>query len=95
MKGAIKVIIRIMGEGQYHVPEALCDQLKEVDNRIVVLVEKGNEKEFREELLKLISEIRKKGKVVEEKEILVSDIIVPPENMSFKEVKDIFKESEI
>ncbi len=91
----MKVIIRIMGEGQYHVPEALCDQLKEVDNRIVALVEKGNEKEFREELSKLISEIREKGKVVEEEEILVSDIIVPPENMSFKEVKDIFKESEI
>lgn len=79
------MIIRIMGEGQYHVPEALCDQLKEIDNRIVALVEKGNEKEFREEFSKL----------VEEDEIRVSDIIVPPENMSFKEVKDIFKESEI
>ena len=89
------MIIKIMGVGQYHVPEALSDQLKEIDNRIVVLVEKGNEKEFREELSKLISEIRKKGKVVEEEEILVSDIIVPPENMSFKEVKEIFKESEI
>lgn len=76
-------------------PEALCDQLKEVDNRIVALVEKGNEREFIEEFSKLISEIRKKGKVVEEEEILVSDIIVPPENMSFKEVKDIFKESKI
>lgn len=50
MKGAMKVIIRIMGEGQYHVPEALCDQLKEIDNRIVALVENGNEKEFREGL---------------------------------------------
>ena len=89
------MIIRIMGEGQYYVPEALCNQLKEVDNRIVVLVEKGNEKEFREELSKLISEIREKGKVVEEEKIFVSDIIVPPENMSFKEVKDIFKKSEI
>lgn len=89
------MIIKIMGKGQYHVHGALCDQLKEVDNRIVALVEKGNEKEFREELSKLISEIREKGKVVEDEEILVSDIIVPPENMSFKEVKDIFKESEL
>jgi hypothetical protein len=89
------VIIRIMGEGQYHVPEVLCDQLREIDNRIVALIEEGNEKEFRKELFKLISEIKEKGEVVEEDKILVSDIIVPPENMSFKEVKDVFKESEI
>ena len=84
-----------MGEGQYHVPEALCDQLREIDNRIVALIEEGNEKEFRKELFKLISEIKEKGEVVEEDKILVSDIIVPPENLSFKEVKDVFKESEI
>lgn len=52
--------------------------IKEIDHRIVALVEKENETEFREELSKLISEIREKGQVVEENEILVSDIIVPP-----------------
>ena len=72
------MIIRIMGGRQYHVPEELCDQLREIDNRIVALIEEGNEMEFRKELFKLISEI-----------------IVPPENMSFKEVKDVFKESKI
>ncbi len=84
-----------MGEGQYHVPEALCDPLREIDNRIVALIEEGNETEFRKELFKLISEMKEKGEVVEEDKLLVSDIIVPPENMSFKEVKDVFKESEI
>lgn len=72
------MIIRIMGGGQYHVPEELCDQLREIDNRIVALIEEGNEMEFRKELFKLISEIKEKGEVVEEDKLLVSDIIVSP-----------------
>jgi hypothetical protein len=28
------------GEGQYRAPEALCDELKEIDNRIVALLRK-------------------------------------------------------
>jgi len=35
------------------------------------------------------------GKLVEEEKILVSDIIVSLKNMSFSEVNDMFKESEI
>jgi len=55
------LIIRILGEGQYRVPEALCDELNQIDNRIVDLVEEGKAEEFQNELAKLISEIRKKG----------------------------------
>ena len=44
------MIIRIMGEGQYRAPEALCDELNQIDNRIVDLVEEGNAEEFRNEL---------------------------------------------
>ena len=40
-------------------------------------------------------EIKEKVEVVEEKEILASDIFVLLENLSFKDVMDIFKECEI
>jgi hypothetical protein len=84
------MIIRIMGEGQYRVPEALCDELNRIDNRIVTLVAEGKTREFRTEFMKLISEIKGKGKVLGAEEILESDIIVPPEDLSFEEAKAIF-----
>lgn len=89
------MIIRIMGEGQYRVPDALCDELNQIDNRIVKLVEEDKAVEFRDEIAKLISEIKKKGEPVEAEKILTSDIIVPPGDLSLKEAKAVFKGSGI
>jgi hypothetical protein len=89
------MIVRIMGEGQYRVSETLCSELNQVDNRIVALVTEGKAEEFKKELMKLVSEIREKGEAIEAEEILESNIIVPPEDLSFEEAKDIFKGSGI
>ncbi|HOW14131.1 hypothetical protein [Methanosarcina sp.] len=89
------MIIRIMGEGQYRAPEALCEELNEIDNRIVALVTEGKNEEFRTELAKLISRIKEKGEAIGTEEIMESDIIVPPEDLSLEEARDIFKGSGI
>lgn len=89
------MILRIMGEGQYQAPESLCNELNKIDNRIVVLVSEGKAEEFRKELAKLISKIKEKGEAIDAKEILKSDIIVPPEDLSFEEAKAVFKGSGI
>lgn len=89
------MIIRIMGEGQYRAPEALCNALNQIDNRIVELVEEGKTEEFRDELAKMISEIKEKGEPIKAEEILESDIIVPPGDLSLEEAKAVFKGSGI
>jgi hypothetical protein len=85
------MIIRIMGEGQYRASEALCDELNKIDNRIVALVAEGKKDEFRKELIKLISKIKEKGEAIRAEEIMTSDVIVPPEDLSFDEARNIFK----
>jgi hypothetical protein len=89
------MIIRIMGEGQYRVSEALCDELNQIDNKIVDLVNEGKAEEFKKELAKLISEIKNKGETIGPEEIIESDLIVPPGDLSLKEARDIFKGSGI
>ena len=90
-KGDSWVIIRIMGEGQYQASNALRSELNKIDDRIVTLVEEGNAVEFRRELKRLISMIKEKAMPIDAKEIVNSDTIVPPADMSFDEAKAVFK----
>ena len=85
------MIIRIMGEGQYQASEALCNELNKIDNHIVTLVEEERVEEYRNELARLISEIKGKAEPIDPKEIVESDIIVPPGDLSFEEAKAVFK----
>ncbi len=79
-----------MGEGQFRVPAALYDELNMLDNRIVDFVAEGKAGEFRSELEKLVAMIRAKGTEVAAEEIVESDIIVPPEDLSLEEAKEVF-----
>lgn len=84
------MIIRIMGEGQFNVPSSLFDELNAIDNRIVDHVAKEDEEYFRKDLLNLISMIRENGNPVGDEELVESDIIVPPDDLTLAEAKDVF-----
>ena len=84
------MIIRIMGEGQYRVSSALLDDLNVIDNRIVDQVAKNDEAGFKEELSNLVSTIKGKGEPLDPAEIVESDIIVPPGDLTLDEAKRVF-----
>ena len=84
------MIVRIMGEGQFKVSSSLLDGLNEIDNRIVDYVAKENESEFKKELGKLINAIKENGKPLDDAEIVESDLIVPPGDLTLKEAAEIF-----
>lgn len=84
------MIIRIMGEGQYRVDSCLLDDLNKIDNRIVEHVGKGDLKKFKKDLDQMISTIKEKGEPLDPVEILPSDIIVPPENLTLDEARRVF-----
>ena len=84
------MIVRIMGEGQFRVSGSLLDELNVIDNRIVDYVAKENEGDFKKELGKLIAAIKENGKPLDDVEIVESDIIVPPGDLTLKEAVGIF-----
>lgn len=84
------MIIRVLGVGQFRLDDRHIDSLNTVDNKIVEDVSKGNQKEFREDLAEMISIIKEKGKPLDPAEVVPSDMIVPPEDLSFAEAKSIF-----
>jgi len=84
------MIIRILSEGQFRLDDKLVDELNRIDNRIVDHVQKGDEKAFRLDLARLISTIKEQGEPVDPVDIIPSAIIVPPEDMSFQEARQVF-----
>jgi len=84
------MIVRIMGQGQYRVDAKLMEKLNVIDNRIVAHVSSGDEKEFRNDLVLLISAIKESGEPLDEMSILSSEVIVPPQDLTLKEAKKIF-----
>lgn len=85
------MIIRIMGEGQYRVSSALLDDLNLIDDQIVEDVAKEDEAGYREDLSRLIQAIKEKGEPVDPEEILESDVIVPPEDLTLEEAEKVFR----
>lgn len=84
------MIIRISEEGQYDVPDSLYDELNVIDNKIVELVSGDMEEEYKKELSKLIGKIKSSGKKLDDADIVASDIIVPPGDLTLSEAKEIF-----
>lgn len=84
------MIIRISGDGQYDVSDSFFDELNAIDNRIVKIVSAGSETDYKKELSRLIDKIKSCGKQLEDTDIVESDIIVPPADLTFAEAKDIF-----
>ena len=85
------MIVRIMGQGQYNVDNTLVKQLNAIDNRIINHISGEDKDGFREDLAELISLVRDKGVLLDPAKIVQSDIIVPPEDLTFDEASLIFK----
>ena len=85
-------IVRIMGQGQFTVDNSTLKRLNEIDDSIVELVSKdrSDDTEFRNRLTELTSIVETKGKPLDPKEIIQSDIILPSTDLSVDEAKKLF-----
>jgi hypothetical protein len=84
------VIVRVSGEGQFELPDADADRLNELDNRAVSAVESGDETGFRELWSQMLELVRADGKPVPADELVESEVIMPPRDISFEEAKGEF-----
>jgi hypothetical protein len=79
------VIVRISGEGQFELPDSDAERLNELDNRAVSAVEQGDETGFRELWTQMLELVQADGKPLGDDELVESDVILPPADISFDE----------
>jgi hypothetical protein len=79
------VIVRIATESQYRLPEEPAAQLNDLDNEAVEAVEAGDEDRFHELFEQMLDLVRSEGAMLDEEELVESDVILPPPDTSFVE----------
>jgi PspAA-like protein len=84
------VIVRISGEGQYQLPDENAERLNELDNRAVSAVEQGDETGFKELWSQMLEIVASDGNAVNDDELVESDVILPPRDISFEEARGEF-----
>ena len=84
------MIVRISGEGQYKLPDEDSARLNELDNRAVNAVEQGDETGFKELWSQMLEIVASDGNALDEEELVESDVILPPRDISFDEARGEF-----
>ena len=84
------MVVRISGEGQFRLPDEDAQRLNELDNRAVTAVESGDEAGFQELWNQMVELVKSDGEPLADDELVESDVIMPPRDISFEEAKGEF-----
>jgi PspAA-like protein len=84
------VIVRISGEGQFDLPDADAERLNELDNEATAAAEAGDEGRFHELWSQMLELVATDGRAIDVEELVESDVILPPRDISFEEARGEF-----
>jgi hypothetical protein len=87
------MIVRILGDGQYELPEKMESEFERLDNHLVAHVEDGDEEAFRRELAELVV-IVKQGSELPDDDFRPSDAVLPSPNASLADVQELLSEEQ-
>ncbi len=91
-EGAARMIVRILGEGQFDVPDDQVDSLNELDGAVEDAVNAGDEGAFAAALGTLLDGVRAAGTPLADDSLEDSELILPPADATIDEVRDLLND---
>ena len=85
------MIVRILTEGQWDVPEEHLTDLNRLDEQVETAVENGDEVAFSQSLGALLDSVRKGGTPLADDSLEDSDLILPPSDATIDEVRHLLE----
>jgi hypothetical protein len=79
------MIVRIMGEGQFELPDGAMDRLNELDDALEAALDEPLG--FTPALRALLESVRESGRKVADDELVESEVILPAEESTVDEVR--------
>lgn len=86
------MIIRILSEGQFDVPDSEVDRLNELDSAVESAIDSGDDDAFRDALAQLLGRVRETGQEVALDALVPSDLVLPDPSATLAEVRDLLKD---
>jgi hypothetical protein len=86
------MIVRILGEGQLHVPESAVEELNHLDASLEAAVDRGDEPAFRAALDALLARIRAVGSPADPDALEPSGLIVPQPDATMADVRKLLSD---
>jgi hypothetical protein len=83
------MIVRILGEGQFEVPESAVDALNELDGALETAVERKDEAAFRPALTALLARVREVGSPTKADDLRPSELIIPQPDATMDDVRKL------
>jgi hypothetical protein len=88
------MIVRVMTEGQYEVPDQHLEELRHEDEALLKAVETHDAVSYRQHLDRLLAAVRQ-GKRLSADALAASDLVLPPPDMSVGEAKRLLDAHQI
>jgi chromosome condensin MukBEF complex kleisin-like MukF subunit len=85
------MIVRVMGEGQWRVEDDLAQRLNSLDAQIARAVESGDEETLCAKLRELVDAVKSGGTRLPDEDLSPSDAIVPPDDLSLDEARELLE----
>jgi hypothetical protein len=85
------VIVRLMGEGQFEIDDEVAKGLHGLDEQAAEAVEQGDEERLGELLRRMAEAVRMNGTRVPDDDLSASEGIVPPDDLSLEEARQLFE----
>lgn len=86
------MIVRISGEGQFSIDDAATAELNRLDSELEAAVNRNDEAAFTAALHGLLDQVRARGSALAADSLESSDLILPPEDASMDEVREMLTE---
>lgn len=80
------MIIRIMGEGQFELPDGDVDALNALDAQVEQAVESGDDNAFAAAFAQLLERVRAHGATLADDALVDSDLVLPPSDSTVDDV---------
>jgi hypothetical protein len=86
------MIVRILGEGQFDVPEEALDALNDLDDQLIAAIEAGDPDRFTSTLGALLADVRSHAAPHPLDTLDQSDLVLPGPDSSMEQVRELLGE---
>jgi hypothetical protein len=86
------MIVRLMGEGQYRIDDAVRGELDELDGRAQSALDADDESALDGVLDEMWQLVRERGEQLTDDDLSSSDLIIPPSDLTLEETRKLFSE---